>query len=161
MKDHERTDIGKLKKLWGKQRRNSRPSKTRKRLKIRNFSILFILTALCFALLFHLVASEFIVKKGLKKFEDEHTRLLVKAADRALHLNLTNLDKLLLIAWASWDDTYQFVQAPTPAYAQSNLATETFLEQSLVCVAIQNKKQDVVYLQAVNRNRQFDKDRAP
>nr|WP_319494055.1 PAS domain S-box protein [uncultured Desulfobacter sp.] len=128
-------------------------------MKLRHFFILFILTALSCSILFYLIASEFIVKKGFKKFEDEHARLLVKAADRALHLNLINLDKLL-IAWASWDDTYHFVQMPTPEYAQSNLAIKTFLEQSLVCVAIQNKKQDVVHLQAVNPNRQFDKDLA-
>nr|WP_321403532.1 PAS domain S-box protein [uncultured Desulfobacter sp.] len=125
-------------------------------MKLRNFSILFILTALSFSILFYLIASEFIVKNEFKKFEDEHVRLLVKAAERALNLNLTNLDKLL-IAWASWDDTYHFVQMPAPEYAQSNLAIKTFLEQSLVCVAIQNKKQDIVHLQAVNPNRQFDK----
>ena len=128
-------------------------------MKIRNFSILFVLTALFFSIVFHLVASEFIVKKRLKKFEDEHTRLLVNAADRALHRELSNLEKLL-IAWASWDDTYHFVQTPTPEYAQSNLAVETFLKQSLVCVAIQNRKQEILHLQAVNPNAEFDKDLA-
>jgi len=123
--------------------------------KVRNFSILSILVVISFFILFHLFASEFIVKRGFQKLEDGHARLLVKAAERALELKLVNLDKLL-IDWANWDDSYDFMQAPTPEYVQSNLPIDTFLEQSLMCVVFQNKKGDVIYLQAVNHNKEFD-----
>ncbi|MCG8551690.1 MAG: PAS domain S-box protein, partial [Desulfobacterales bacterium] len=124
-------------------------------MKLRNFSILFIFVIISFFILFQLLASEFVVKKGFQKFEDEHIRLQVNAARRALNLKLENLDKLLL-DWANWDDSYDFVQTPTPEYVRSNFPIETFLDQSLVCVVIQNMKGDVIYLQAVNENGLFD-----
>jgi len=123
--------------------------------KLRNFSILSILVVISFFILFHLIASEFIVKKGFQKLEDGHAQLLVNAAGRALDLKRTGLDKLL-VDWASWDDSYDFAQAPTPEYVQSNLSISTFLAQSLVCVVFQDAKGDVIYLQAVNQNKQFD-----
>ncbi|WP_020589211.1 PAS domain S-box protein [Desulfobacter curvatus] len=125
-------------------------------MKLRNFSILSILGVIVFFILFYLIASEFIVKKGFQKHEDEHAILLVNTARRLLDLKLVNLDKLL-IDWANWDDSYDFVQTPTPEYVQSNLPIDTFLDQSLVCVVFQNEKRDVIYLQAVNHDGQFDK----
>ena len=128
-------------------------------MKLRNFSILSTLGVISFFILFHLIASEFIVKKGFQKLEDEHARLLVKATQRALHLKLKDLDTLLA-AWANWDDSYNFVQNPSPEYIRSNFSIGTFVDQSLVCVAIQDRKQDMVFLQAVDQNGQFDKDLA-
>ncbi|MDX9963381.1 PAS domain S-box protein [Desulfobacter postgatei] len=125
-------------------------------MKLRNFSILSILMVISFFILFHLLASEFIVKKGFQKLEDEHARLLVNAARRALGIKLVDLDRLL-IDWANWDDSYDFVQTPTPEYVQSNLLIDTFLDQSLVCVVFQNKQGDLIYLQGVNHDGQFDK----
>lgn len=125
-------------------------------MKLRNFSVLSILVVISFFILFHLLASEFIVKKGFQKLEDRHTQVLVNTARRALNLNLSNLDKLL-IDWANWDDSYDFMQRPTPDYIQSNLPIDTFLDQSLVCVVFQNQKNDIIYLHAVNHNGQFDK----
>ncbi|WP_320044701.1 PAS domain S-box protein [uncultured Desulfobacter sp.] len=125
-------------------------------MKLRNFSILFILIIISFFILFQLLASEFIVKKGFQTFEDEHTLLQVNAARRALNLKLANLDKLL-IDWSNWDDSYDFIQTPTPGYVQSNLPIDTFRDQALMCVVFQNIKRDVIYLQAVNQEGQFDK----
>jgi len=124
--------------------------------KLRNFSQLSILVVISFLILFHLLASEFIVKKGFQKLEDKHTRLLVNAAVRALDRDLVNLDKLLT-DWANWDDSYDFVQTPTQEFVHANLPIDTFIEQSLVCVMFQNKKGDVIYLQAVNHDEKFDK----
>ena len=128
-------------------------------MKLRNFSILSILVVISFFILFHLFASKFIVKKGFQKLEDGHAQLLVNAARRALDLNLVSLDKLL-IDWTIWDASYDFVQAPTQEYIQSNLRINTFLDQSLVCVVFQNRKGDVIYLQAVNHNGKFDSELA-
>ncbi|HAR32618.1 MAG TPA: hypothetical protein DCR95_00555, partial [Desulfobacter sp.] len=125
-------------------------------MKLRNFSILSILVVISFFILFHLLASEFIVKKGFQKLEDEHARFLVNAARGALGIKLVDLDKLLM-DWANWDDSYDFVQTPTPEYVQSNLLIDTFLDQSLVCVVFQNKQGDLIYLQGVNHDGQFDK----
>ncbi len=80
-------------------------------MKLRNYSILFILVIISFFILFQLLASEFIVKKGFQQFEEKHARLQVNTARRALNLQLENLDKLL-IDWANWDDSYDFVQPP-------------------------------------------------
>ncbi len=44
-----------------------------------------------------------------------------------------------------------------PDYIDSNLPIETFLDQSLVCVVFQNRKGEIIYLKAVNRNGSFDK----
>ena len=125
-------------------------------MKLRNFSILSIFAVICFFILFHLIASEFIVKKGFQKLEDRQTQVLVNTARRTLNLNLSNLDRLL-IDWANWDDSYDFVQRPTSDYIQSNLPIDTFLDQSLVCVVFQNRKNDIIYLNAINQGGEFDK----
>ncbi len=124
--------------------------------KLRNFFIWSIFVVISFFILFHLVASEFIVKKGFLKLENGQTRSLVNAAERYLRLKLTGLDKLLT-DWANWDDSYQFVQDANPDYIDSNLPIETLLDQSLVCVVFQNRKGEIIYLKAVNHNGSFDK----
>ncbi|WP_321493788.1 PAS domain S-box protein [uncultured Desulfobacter sp.] len=128
-------------------------------MKLRNFSRLSVLAVVVFFILFHLIASEFIVKKGFQTLEDDHTRFLVNTAGRALDHNLVILDKLLL-DWANWDDLYDFMQAPTPEFVQSNLPMSTFVDQSLVCVMLRNKKGEVIYQQAVNQNAEFDSELA-
>ncbi len=76
-------------------------------MKLRNFSIWAICLVISFFILFQLAASEFIVKKGFQELEDGHTRSLVNAARRMLHVKLTDLDTLL-IDWTNGDDSYGF-----------------------------------------------------
>jgi len=128
-------------------------------MKLRNFSIISIFLIIFLFILFQLVASEFIVKSGFQGLEDRQTLSLVAAAKRALQLRLINLDKLLL-DWASWDDSYYFAEAENPKYVESNLPMDTFLTQSLVCVAIEDRRGEVLYLQAANSDGEFDPDLA-
>ena len=128
-------------------------------MKLRTFSILSISGVFLFFILFHLIASEVIVKRGFQHLESIQTRSLVRSAGRALHLRLVSLDKLLM-DWANWDDSYGFVQHPTREYIESNLPVETFFDQSLLCVAFENQNKEVIYLQAVNHSGQFDNELA-
>lgn len=128
-------------------------------MKLRNFSILSIGLLISFLILFQLVVSKSIVKAGFQKLEDEQTLFLVSAAKRALHMKLLDLDKLL-IDWTSWDDSYRFAQDRNPEFINSNLTIDTFLDQSLIYVAIKDRKGEVIYQKAVNDNQEFDNELA-
>ena len=128
-------------------------------MKLRKFSILFIGFVISFLILFQLIASKSIVKTGFQKLEDKQTLFLVSAARRALHLKLVDLDKLL-IDWTSWDDSYRFAQDRNPEFINSNLLINTFLDQSLIYVAIKDRKGEVIYQKAINDNQEFDNELA-
>ena len=128
-------------------------------MKLRTFTILSIGLVLSFLLVSQLVISNSIVKNGFQTLENEQTCSLVTAARRALDMKLDNLDNLLL-DWSSWDDTYRFAQDRHPEYVASNLSIETFLDQSLVAIAIQDNKGEPIYQQAVNYNGEFEKELA-
>lgn len=124
-------------------------------MKLRHSTILSIVAVLSLFILFHLVASESIVKNGFQDLEDRETRSLVDSARRALQLKLLGMDKLL-VDWSNWDDAYRFAKDGNQEFIESNLPLQTFLAQSLAFVAVQNSSGEPVFLQAVNWDDEFD-----
>ena len=93
------------------------------------------------------LASELVLTRGFQDIEDKQTRTLAAMAKGTLDRQLAYLDDLAL-DWADWDDTYIFAQDGNDRYVESNLAPETFSDQKLVCIFIQNRRGEPVYLRA-------------
>ncbi len=57
----------------------------------------------------------------------------IKDANRCIQAISRELEHLETFShdWASWDDTYQFIQSRDPAYIDSNLQFETFLQNGI------------------------------
>ncbi len=85
----------------------------------------------------------------LPHFEREQQQATFTALQRAQGALNSQLDYLEQTArdWARWDDTYAFIQSPTPAYVQSNLQTQTLLDLGLNLIMMLDPDGQVVYVQ--------------
>jgi len=70
--------------------------------------------------------SESILLGGLGEIEEENTHQSVERALSALSNDLSSLE-VTADDWASWDDTYAFIEDANPKYIESNLIDETFI----------------------------------
>ncbi len=70
--------------------------------------------------------SENILLDGLAEIEEENTHQSVERALSALSNELSSLE-VTVDDWASWDDTYAFIEDANPDYIESNLTDETFI----------------------------------
>jgi PAS domain S-box-containing protein len=66
-------------------------------------------------------------------------RCLMAIDNEVDHLNTFCWD------WASWDETYQFVQTPYASYISGNLVINTFLDNQLNLIYIVNEKNKVTW----------------
>ncbi|WP_319583971.1 PAS domain S-box protein [uncultured Pseudodesulfovibrio sp.] len=124
-------------------------------MKLRTFFMAGVITVTVFFAVCQFFASELVLTKGFQNIEDEHTRSLASMAKGILDQQLAYLDDLAL-DWAEWDDTYIFAQDGNTPYIDSNLSPETFEDQSLVCVSIQNRRGEPVFLQAFRSDGNVD-----
>jgi sensor domain CHASE-containing protein len=70
---------------------------------------------------------------------------VLKALDREIyHLYRFARD------WASWDDTYRFVQDQNPLFVDSNLVTETFVHSDINAIYICNSRGEVLWGEVVD-----------
>ena len=93
------------------------------------------------------VTSRFTFIKGLEEIEERNTSMQVKQAMGALshmisHIESSNAD------WASWDDTYAFIEDLNEEYINSNLVEDTFITLKLNLMAFINSSGDIVYSKA-------------
>jgi PAS domain S-box-containing protein len=68
--------------------------------------------------------AQFLITDGFDELETAAARRNIDRAVNALDREVAELDTLI-IDWAYWDDTYDFLQTRNPAYLQSNLPGET------------------------------------
>ncbi|MFW5792520.1 MAG: CHASE4 domain-containing protein, partial [Desulfohalobiaceae bacterium] len=101
---------------------------------VRKTTILIV--ALMFACLIGLsyLTSRVVILSGFERIETDIAHQNARRALNALHNELDRIDTLL-IDWAFWDDTVQFVQDGNEEYEASNLVDIIFIEQSLDLIA--------------------------
>ncbi len=116
-------------------------------MKLRSFSIIGIVLVMTILALSQFIASNLILRKGFQTLEEEKTRSLVRMAEGMLRQQLFNLDRLT-VDWASWDDSYAFVQDGNEPYVASNFTPETFAAQSLAYIGVLNNRGDAIFLRA-------------
>ncbi len=92
------------------------------------------------------VVSQFFFMRSFQQIEEQNTREMVARTTSAFNNQLISLN-LLNLDWASWDDTYAFVQNPAEhnAYISSNLPESTFVNNRLNFIFILNEEGRQIY----------------
>ena len=91
--------------------------------------LLFVVVFIVCSLSVNYTLRHLVILPGFFQLEQQQTasewRRVVEAIERE-----TEHAELLAADWSSWDDTYRFVQHPTPDYIESNLTAESLQEGS-------------------------------
>src|SRR4030043_861863 len=92
---------------------------------LRKKTILSISIAfLCMIVIFVFIA-RFILLENLKDIEEDNTHKSVERVLAAYSYALSDMESTTAV-WASWDDTYAFVEDGNSAYIDTNLSDGTF-----------------------------------
>jgi len=93
--------------------------------------------------------AQFILMNNYATLEKQRAEVNVKRGLSALSTVLSELDNIAS-DWATWDDTYAFIQNPNEDYLASNLVDETFVNLRVNIVVFMNSTGDVVYCKGFN-----------
>ncbi|QGY40538.1 HAMP domain-containing protein [Pseudodesulfovibrio cashew] len=118
-------------------------------MKIRKVTLSAILLLSIVAMAAEYLATNFAVKSGFDELERE---LVIADAHRA-HNDLLKEQAILdafVWDWASWDDTYAFIEDHNQEYVDSNLPEDTFTDQHLNLILIANARGEVIYGRALD-----------
>jgi sensor domain CHASE-containing protein len=91
-------------------------------LRIKTLAVI-VVTVLSTCMFFYLVTNTLIFS-SFAKLEDSFTRQLTERSVAFLDDDLRILSSIA-DDWASWDDTYAFIEDANPKYISSNLVSET------------------------------------
>ncbi len=113
------------------------------------FAILLLYVALAYAIASRVVFSSF---EALERKEaEENLQRCVSAIWREVQQI-----QAFAYDWASWDDTYRFVETRDPAYVETNLADASFVRNSLGYIGFVDVKNQTVWSRAVDTAAQAD-----
>ncbi|WP_419787363.1 ATP-binding protein [Pseudodesulfovibrio sp.] len=117
-------------------------------MKVRHISILggLLLSTVIFT--GHLLFSTHVLENGFSELEHRYVINALESARHQLQHNLIQLDNTV-IDWASWDDTYVYVQDKNAEFEKSNIPTETFESQDLSAIIIRDANGNTVFARAV------------
>jgi len=90
------------------------------------------------------VISRFILLENLEELEKENTQQNVERVLSALSYTLSDLESGTN-DWASWDDTYAFINDVDDEYIESNLIDETFIGLRLNLMLFVNSSGQIVF----------------
>ncbi len=85
--------------------------------------------------------------RGFADLEEWHIREDVQRVTSALSNEISALDSLN-VDWASWDDTYAFIEDAGAEYIESNLVAGTFIEMGLNIMVFADSAGDIVFSRA-------------
>lgn len=113
-------------------------------MKVRTRLLLAMALTMAFAVLSVRFISGDAMLHGFSTLDETRARADVAKVDQALRGMVTELDRKS-VDWASWDDTYAYVQDRNPGYIQSNISTESFRNLGVDMLLILDKSQNEVY----------------
>lgn len=111
---------------------------------LRKKTILTIVITFLVVMLLSAVFSYYFFLESFRKIEREEVR---EEALRFHHLLNNELEQLSSLTkdWASWDDSYNFIQSSDQEFIDSNLVDSTYEELGLSYLLFINKNQEVIY----------------
>jgi sensor domain CHASE-containing protein len=115
----------------------------------RKTFLIMTVTALIMILIVY-VGAQLILMDDYVALEQERAEVNVKRGLSALSNMLSELDSIVG-DWATWDDTYAFIQDGNDDYIDSNLVDDTFVNLRLNIMLFINSEGDIVYGKAFNR----------
>ncbi len=99
------------------------------------------------------VTSRFTFMRGLEEIEERNTGRQVEQAIGALSHIISGLEANTA-NWASWDDTYAFIEDRNEKYIKSNLVDDTFITMKLNIMVFINSSGDVVFSKAFDLDKE-------
>jgi signal transduction histidine kinase len=117
---------------------------------LRRKTILFIVSIMCLSFLASYVTSNLVVLNGFEKLENADVETQMNRATNALNSKITDLTSFLVVGWANWDDTYQFIQDNNTNYITNNLGDQNMRIANLNVIIYINLTGQVTYSEAYN-----------
>ena len=119
---------------------------------LRLKSLLVAAATMAILLAVFLVLTRFILIDSYSRLEEQDT---TEHVARALNALTNDLDSLTQTAndYASWDDTYYFMENRDPAYLEANYPDATFTNNRLNLIALINPQGEFVFVKAVDLDR--------
>ncbi|MFL5800209.1 MAG: CHASE4 domain-containing protein [Roseiflexaceae bacterium] len=114
---------------------------------LRGKTLLIIVTTLIGVLVLLYLPIRLIVLGSFIALEEQLTRQDVQRALNALDDDITTLDRTTK-DYASWDDSYAFVESADPEYVAQNFIDDTFTNNRLSLVVFVNDQRKVVFSKA-------------
>jgi len=116
---------------------------------LRSKTILIVTAALVSLLALLYISSRAVLLRSFAELERDVARRDVQRALNALEDRIQELDTIAY-DWASWDDTYQFMQDRDPGYVISNLLDDTLVALSLNALLLVAPSGEVVFGKAMD-----------
>jgi len=116
---------------------------------LRRRTLLFLGVTLAILILSLYTVSSTILFRSTLDLEANAARQNSQVANSALTGRITMLSRTTM-DWASWDDTYAFVETRDAEYIQSNLPDSTFVTLDLNLILYFNSADEIVYGKAVD-----------
>jgi signal transduction histidine kinase len=123
--------------------------------KIYHKTIIIICCTVFILSAFLLSMSHLIILRSFQDLEDRMVRKSVEQALGALSSSIEELDSIA-VDWASWDDTYAFIEDLNPMYIRSNLVDETFINLRLNMILYYDLEGHLVYGKAFDLERKME-----
>ena len=101
------------------------------------------ITFFCFMLILYLVLSNFVLK-SFSEIEKQNTIRNVESVKDTLSNEFFSLNRLIE-DWASWDDTYEFIENRNEKYVKSNIQDLTFESLGVNLFLFVNSTNGVVF----------------
>jgi signal transduction histidine kinase len=105
---------------------------------------------MCLTFLASYVTSNLVVLNGFEKLENADVKTQLTRATNALNSKIADLTSFLVVGYADWDDTYQFIQDNNTNYIASNLGDQNMKTADLNIVIYINLTGQVRYSEAYN-----------
>ena len=119
---------------------------------IRNKTILMLGISTIAMMMLLIWAVSTLFTKKMDQLDTDKATLDMERIDSAIESEKTNLDEKIA-DWASWDDSYQFMQYKNEAYIVSNLETSASFESlRLSFIIFIDHKREVFYQVGYNQN---------
>ncbi len=116
---------------------------------VRKKAILTIGIMFSLTLIIVLLTSQTIILASFQKLEKKDTETQIGRANDSLNSEVISLDTFVH-DYATWDDTYAFIQDNNTAYILSNLIDETFSHSSLNLMMYVNSTGYIIFFKTYN-----------
>jgi signal transduction histidine kinase len=118
---------------------------------IRKLTILAITISFSIMIVIMLVISRFVLLNNFNNIEANNVQLNTARVQSALSYTLSDMGSTTT-DWASWDDTYTFIEDGNSKYINSNLTDSTFIELRLNLILFINSSGKTVFRKAFDLN---------
>jgi diguanylate cyclase (GGDEF)-like protein len=118
---------------------------------LQSKSLFLIVLALMTLIICLFATSHIILLGSYRQLEEKQALRNIERVQNSLANELTNLDNATS-DWASWDDTYAYIEDHNAEYQASNLVPATFVQLKINLMAFVRKNGEIIYAGHFDRN---------